>query len=251
MVGRRVALSSIGLTARFGDRTAVDSFSLQVPPGAICALLGPNGAGKSTTVKMLTGVLRPVAGTATVAGFDVVYQPLEVKRRVGVLPENLGLFDALTVEEHLLMTGPVYGVPRGETRHRAEQLVGALGLESARNTFAEKCSHGTRKKTALAMALLPNPQVLFLDEPFEGIDPVTSRSIQDLLSTVAARGMTVFLTSHILSIVERIATQTVLIRDGRIVWNSAADRTDTPLEQLYFDLVEPPRREELPWLGSR
>ena len=244
-------LLAIGLTARFGDRTAVDSFSLEVPAGAICALLGPNGAGKSTTVKMLTGLLRPTAGTATVAGFDVVAQPLEVKRRVGVLPENLGLFDALTVEEHLLMTGPVYGVSRAETRHRADQLIAVLGLESARNTFAEKCSHGTRKKAALAMAMLPNPKVLFLDEPFEGIDPVTSRSIQDLLAAAAARGLTVFLTSHILPIVQRLATQTVLIRGGRIVWNSAVDRAETPLEQLYFDLVEPPRQEDLPWLGSR
>ncbi len=239
----------VQLCARFGDKTAVDQLSLEVPAGAVCALLGPNGAGKSTSVKMMTGLLRPTSGRATIAGFDVTTDPIEVKRRIGVLPEHLGLFDALTVEEHLHMTGPIYGLARAETRERAAQLIRVLGLDDARRRYASRCSHGTRKKTALAMALLPNPRVLFLDEPFEGIDPVTSKSIRDMIAMLAARGVTVFLTSHILPIVEKIATQVVMILDGRIVWNAPASQMAGRLEEFYFDLVDPPPPEDLPWLG--
>lgn len=239
----------VQLCARFGDKTAVDQLSLEVPAGAVCALLGPNGAGKSTSVKMMTGLLRPTSGRATIAGFDVTTDPIEVKRRIGVLPEHLGLFDALTVEEHLHMTGPIYGLARAETRERASQLIRVLGLDDARRRYASRCSHGTRKKTALAMALLPNPRVLFLDEPFEGIDPVTSKSIRDMIAMLAARGVTVFLTSHILPIVEKIATQVVMILDGRIVWNAPDSQMAGRLEEFYFDLVDPPPPEDLPWLG--
>ncbi len=151
--------------------------------------------------------------------------PLELKRRIGVLPEDLGLFDDLTVEEHLLLTGDIYGVPRQETRARTTQLLHALSLEHGRRTFAAACSHGMRKKTAFAMALLPNPKVLFLDEPFEAIDPVTAKIMRDLLQSVARHGVTVFLTSHILSMVERIAHQIVMIRKGTKVWDSAGRRT--------------------------
>ena len=242
-------ISCNNLTRRFGQFTAVDSVSFEVQPGGICAFLGPNGAGKSTTVKMLTGLLLPSAGEAHVAGIDVARDPRAVKRIVGVLPENLGLFDSLTVEEHLLLSGPVYGLSANTTRDRADQLLRALALENGRRTFASDCSHGMRKKTALAMALLHNPRVLFLDEPFEGIDPGTSRAILDLLVEVAHRGVTVFLTSHILSIVERLATQIVIIQQGRIVWNSAPADLPRDLEQHYFDLLESHPEVDLPWLG--
>jgi ABC-2 type transport system ATP-binding protein len=238
------------LTRRFGNFTAVDRLTFEVAPGTICAFLGPNGAGKSTTVKMLTGLIPPTSGAVTVCGLDVAASPLEVKRRIGVLPEDLGLFDDLTVEEHLQLTGDVYGVRRSETRKRAGQLLRALSLEHGRNTFAASCSHGMRKKTSFAMALLPNPQALFLDEPFEAIDPVTSKIMRDLLVTAARRGITVFLTSHILPVVEHIADQLVMIRQGRIVWNSPASELPQALEQHYFDLVEAPAAEGLEWLGS-
>src|SRR5205085_5449534 len=138
---------------------------------------------------------------------------------IGVLPEDLGLFDDLTVEEHLLLTGDVYGIDRHQTRSRTSQLLHALSLEHGRRTFAAACSHGMRKKTAFAMALLPNPRVLFLDEPFEAIDPVTSKIMRDLLQSIARRGVTVFFTSHILSVAEQISTQFIMIRKGRIVWD--------------------------------
>ena len=243
-------ISCRNLTKRFGDHIAVDNLNLEVPAGSIYCFLGPNGAGKSTTVKMLTGLLKPTSGQAFVAGHDVVLEPLAVKRIVGVLPESLGLFGTLTVEEHLHLSGPIYGLSRHETHSRTDELLRALALDDGRETFIDHCSYGMRKKTALAMALLHNPRVLFLDEPFEGIDPVTSKTLRELMLTLAARGVTVFLTSHILSIVERLASQIVMIRDGHIVWNSRPDELPKSLEDVYFDLVETPIVEDLPWLGS-
>jgi ABC-2 type transport system ATP-binding protein len=237
------------LTRRFGDFEAVRDLNLEVEMGAICAFLGPNGAGKSTTVKMMTGLLAPTSGEVRVCGLDPTAAGLAIKRRIGVLPEDLGLFDDLTVEEHLLLTGDIYGVPRHETRARTTQLLHALSLEHGRRTFAAACSHGMRKKTAFAVALLPNPEVLFLDEPFEAVDPVTAKIMRDLLQSVARHGVTVFLTSHILSMVERIATQIVMIRKGEVVWNSTVAELPQSLEDHYFDLVETPVVEELEWLG--
>lgn len=238
------------LTRRYGRSTVVDGLDLDLPQGSVCAFLGPNGAGKSTTVKLLTGQLRPDSGEAMVAGWDVTRRPMELKLAIGVLPDRLGLFDHLTVEEHLQMLGPIYGLSRAETEARARQLMHVLGLEPAATTYADHCSHGTRKKTALAMALLHNPKVLFLDEPFEGVDPRTSRTIRDLLAGLADRGVTVFFTSHSLSIAERIATHAILLRGGRVVWNQPASALPATMEELYFDLIEAPNPQDLPWLGS-
>ena len=239
------------LTKSFGELMAVDQLTFDVAPGAICAFLGPNGAGKSTTLKMLTGLLTPTSGEATVCGLSITADSLAIKRRIGVLPENLGLFDDLTVEEHLKLTGRIYGLPRETARLRIDQLLGVLDLDGGRKTFARHCSHGMRKKTSLAMALLPNPEVLFLDEPFEAIDPVTSKTIHDLLVQAAAHGVTVFLTSHILSVVERIAHQFIIIRGGRIVLNVSAGELPGSLEQMYFELAERQETENLEWLGPR
>jgi len=237
------------LTRDFGEFRAVDRVSFQISRGSICALLGPNGAGKSTIMKMLVGLLEPTAGAVAVEGFDPQKEPLALKRICGVLPEGLGLFDDLTVWEHLELSGPIYGLKMAETRARAEQLLRLLALENGRHTLLSECSHGMRKKTALALALLHNPRVLFLDEPFEGVDPVTSKTIRDLLAAIAGRGITVFLTSHILSIVDRLAGRILMLRKGRIVWDSEKSEVKQPLEDLYFELVEPPRTEDLEWLG--
>lgn len=242
-------ISCRDLTRRFGDFTGVDRLTLEVAKGTICAFLGPNGAGKSTTIKMLSGLLAPTSGEAKVCGLNVANDCLAIKRKIGVLPENLGLFDDLTVEEHLLLTGQIYGLPRGVTLTRIEQLLQALSLEQGRDTFASECSHGMRKKTAFGMALLPNPEVLLLDEPFEAIDPVTSRIMHEVLVKAAGRGTTVFLTSHILSVAERIANQFVIIRGGKMVWNSLAEELPRSLEELYLELAESPMTEELEWLG--
>ena len=243
-------ISARNLTRRFGDFTAADNLNFEVARGAICAFLGPNGAGKSTTVKMLTGLLAPSSGEIQVCGLDVSRDSAALKRLIGVLPEDLGLFDDLTIEEHLSLTGSVYGLDKQTTRIRTDQLLRVLSLEHGRHTFAAASSQGMRKKTAFAMSLLPNPQVLFLDEPFEAIDPVTSKVMRDLLQSVAARGITVFFTSHVLSAVEQIATQLIMIRKGKVVWDSPVADVPVPLEQHYFDLVETPPVEDIEWLGS-
>jgi len=241
-------ISCRNLTKRFGDFTAVNGISLSVERGAICACLGPNGAGKSTTVKMLTGLLAPTSGDVTVCGQRVTVDAVEVKKRLGVLPEDLGLFEDLSIDEHLLLTADVYGLPKSVAADRIEQLIHALRLAPARRTFAGRCSHGTRKKTSLAMALLPNPEALFLDEPFEAIDPVTSKAMRDILVAASKRGVTVFLTSHILPVAQEIATQFLIIREGKIVWQAQAADLTAPLEETYFELAEPPTHGDLTWL---
>src|ERR1700676_354232 len=241
-------ISCRGLTKAFGDFLAVSGVSFEVRAGSICALLGPNGAGKSTLVKMLTGLMRPSSGTAEICGLAA--DDPELKRLVGVLPESLALFDALTVGEHLDLTGAVYGLKSSETQSRTEQLLRVLRLEHGRDTFIHQCSYGMKKKTSLAMALLPNPRALFLDEPFEGLDPITAETLRRQLRAIAQRGITVLLTSHILSMVDRVADQVVMIRRGEVVLDSAIRDLPKSLEESYFERVETMTAEDLEWLGS-
>ncbi|MEO8098588.1 MAG: ABC transporter ATP-binding protein [Acidobacteriota bacterium] len=238
-----------GLAKTYGEFRAVAGVSFDVKGGAVCALLGPNGAGKSTLVKMLTGLLQATGGSATVCGLTVGDPAL--KRIVGILPESLALFDALTVGEHLELTGAVYGLSKVDTRTRTAQLLRVLRLEHGRDTFIHQCSYGMKKKTSLAMALLPNPQALFLDEPFEGLDPITAETIRVQLRAIAARGVTVLLTSHILSMVDRVADQVVMIHRGGVVLDSAIADLPKGLEEMYFERVERTAAEDLEWLGVR
>ena len=243
-------ISCRNLTRRFGEKLAVNNVSFDLPDGTICALLGPNGAGKSTTLAMLSGLLSASEGEAVVAHTPAVPGSLELRRRIGVLPENLGLFDDLTVEEHLLLTGDVYGVARHETRRRMDQLLRLLDLDHGRHTFASACSHGMRKKTSLAMALLPEPRVLLLDEPFEGVDPVTARAMVDTLKQLSSRGVTTLMATHVLAAVEQVATELMIMRNGEIVWRSSG-QLDQPLEQIYVAHIGAREGEELEWLGSQ
>lgn len=245
-------IETIGLTRRFGDFVAVNNLNLQVPSGAIFGLLGPNGSGKSTTVRMLTGILKPTSGDATIDGSSIKTSPLDVKHKIGVLPEDLALFDSLTIWEHLKMCGPIYRLSRSETDARAEQLLKYLDLWSDRHRFVEQSSFGMKKKCALAMALLHNPKVLFLDEPFEGIDPVASRSIKDLLILMSQRGITILLTSHILEVVERLVHSFAVIVDGEIACSQTmkeTGRSGRTLEDVYFQYVERRAVEEFEWIG--
>jgi ABC-2 type transport system ATP-binding protein len=247
-----VMIEITGLTRRFGDFVAVHDLNVHVPKGDIFGFLGPNGSGKSTTVKMLTGILKPTAGDASIDGLSIRKSPLEIKRKIGVLPEDLALFDSLTIWEHLQMAGPIYGLSRNETESRAEQLLSYLDLWSDRHTYVEQSSFGMRKKCALAMALLHNPKILFLDEPFEGIDPVASRSIKDLLIHMSGKGITIFLTSHILEVVERLVHSFALIVHGEIVCSQTVEETiesGRTLEDIYFQYVTRRPVEEFEWLG--
>ena len=235
----------------FGEFAAVDNLTFEVPPGAICSLLGPNGAGKSTTIKVLTGLLPLTGGDARVGGYDVRADLAELRRCIGVLPDDLGLFDSLTVAEHLSLTAAVARLDSQTARHRSRQILEALDLESASDTFISACSHGMRKKTALAMAILPNPKFLFLDEPFEGVDPVTSRTVCDLLRQAARKGTTILLTTHSLSLAQNVATQFVVMLDGQLAWSGSATDVDGPLERHYFELVGPQQATRVEWLGWR
>jgi len=245
-------IETTGLSKKFGDFVAVHNLNLRVPQGSIFGLLGPNGSGKSTTVKMLTGILEPSAGDALIDGSSILKAPLEIKQKIGVLPEDLALFDALTIWEHLKLCGPIYGLSRSETDARAEQLLNYLDLWSDRHTFIEASSFGMKKKCALAMALIHNPRVLFLDEPFEGIDPVASRSIKDLLIMMSKRGITILLTSHILEVVERLVDAFAVIVHGEIAVNQTMAeilRAGRSLEEIYFEHVERRVVEDFEWIG--
>lgn len=236
------------LSKRFLDFIAVSDVSFTVPAGTIAALLGPNGAGKSTTLKLLSGLLIPTGGSATIAGFDLQKEPLAVRQVLGVVPETLGLFDDLSIEEHLRLTGSLYHLQPKDTAHRAEQLLDLLGLTEGARTFLRDSSYGMRKKTALAMALLPNPAVLVLDEPFEGIDPSTARAVYDLLATTAKRGTTILFTSHLLPVVQRLADVVMVMRQGELVWQARREQIDS-LEDEYFSLIGEAPLPALDWLG--
>ena len=241
-----------GLTRNFGNFVAVNNLYLQVSQGTIFGFLGPNGAGKSTTVKMLTGILKPSSGDALVDGLSIQTSPLEIKKKIGVLPEDLALFDSLTIWEHLKMCGAIYSLSNSETETRAEQLLNYLDLWTDRHTFIEQSSYGMKKKCALAMALIHNPKVLFLDEPFEGIDPVTSRNIKDLLVVMSGKGVTVFLTSHILEVVERLVHSFAVIVSGELACCQTMEemlRQDRTLEEVYFQYVERRHVEGFEWIG--
>jgi len=237
-----------GLTKRFGDFEAVKNLTLSVPPGTIYGFLGPNGSGKSTTVKMMTGLLQPSAGDASINGLSITAQALEAKRIIGVLPEGNALFHSLSIWEHLMLCGSIYGIPKAETEARGQQLLEILDLWTQRDTYADQTSFGMAKKCSLAMAVLHNPKVLFLDEPFEGIDPVSSRNIKDLLLLLVQRGVTIFLTSHILEIAEQLIQNFAIIVNGEIACQQSMAETGN-LEELYFQYVERAPLGDLSWIG--
>src|ERR1051326_6346149 len=228
------AIDARDLTKTFGTETVVRGGTLQVPSGTIFAFLGPNGSGKSPTVKLLTGPLAPTAGEARVCGRVVSVEDVRLRREIGVLPEDDALFPDLTIWEHLELCGRLYGIDRREADSRAIQLLRHLDLEHGRTTLVDKASTGMRKKCALAMALLHNPRVLFLDEPFEGIDPGSSRNIKDLL----------------LGLVERFA---IIVKGEVVCCQTVSElaRAGTTLERLYLGYAGKPDAGDLAWLGHR
>lgn len=249
-----LAIETHQLTRFFNDFCAVKGIELAVESGKFYGFLGPNGAGKSTTIKMLTGLLAPSGGQMIVLGHNMLdpRQALEAKRRMGVIPEDLALLDNLTAREYLTFVGRIHLMPRDTIRSRSEELLALLGLEDERKKLTLEYSHGMKKKLAMAAALLPNPDLLFLDEPFEGVDAVTSRAIRDLLSGFVARGSTVFLTSHVLEIVERLCTHVGIIVKGELVEQAALEtiRQGGSLEDRFLQQAgaHPEATRKLNWL---
>ena len=250
------AIETSGLTRTFGTLRAVDAINLQVERGTFYGFLGPNGAGKSPTIKMLTGLLAPTTGTMRILGEDIgdPERALAVKRRVGVVPENLSLFENLTAREYLTFIGRMYLLPRPTVRERSDELLAMMGLDGEEKKLALEFSHGMRKKLALAAALLPNPELLFLDEPFEGVDAIASRVLRDTLKRTVERGATVFLTSHVLEIVEKLCTHVGIIAAGKLVEQQPMTtlRANGSLEERFLQVVgaDQIERPKLSWLEA-
>jgi ABC-2 type transport system ATP-binding protein len=253
-----LAVETSALTRDFGSFRAVDGIDLAVPAGSFYGFLGPNGAGKSTTIKCLTGLLRPTSGSMRILGTDPQADPVGVKRRIGVVPEDLALFDRLTARETLTFVAQVHGIDRATATGRSDDLLELMELKSAAGTLVTDFSHGMKKKLSLAAALLPAPRLLFLDEPFEGIDAIASRQIKDLLAAFVRGGGTIFITTHVLEIVERLCDYIGIIQKGRLVaQGSMADLraggiTGQSLEERFLDIVGAPAGETrtLDWLAG-
>lgn len=259
------------LVRRFGELVAVDGVNLTVGAGQFFGFLGPNGAGKSTTIKMLTGLLEPTSGQMEILGLDFVRHSIEVKRQIGVVPEGLALFDRLTGAEYLTFAGRMYGLDRRTAAARAAELLEFMSLADRPKTLVADYSHGMKKKLALAAAVIHAPRILFLDEPFEGVDAIAAGTLKAMMNRMIARGVTIFLTSHVLEIVERLCSHVGIIHQGRLVAQGSIaelragveSRLAAPelarahagekltLEQIFLEIVGGSREaeQELSWLA--
>src|SRR6204780_1184781 len=275
------AIATQGLTRRFGYLVAVQDVNLSVSPGQFFGFLGPNGAGKSTTIKMLTGLLAASSGSIQVLGLDLAKNSVEVKRQIGVVPEGMALFGRLTGAEYLNFVGRMYGLDRQTAGKRTAELLDFMQLADQPKTLVTDYSHGMQKKLALAAAVIHGPRILFLDEPFEGVDAIASNTLKSMLQNMIARGATIFLTSHVLEIVERLCSHLAIIHKGRLVAQGSLEELRAgveaqaaaaltalvapheggapapapgeklTLEQIFLRIVGGTRRadQELSWLG--
>lgn len=265
------AIETTALTRRFGEFTAVQDVNLTVAPGQFFGFLGPNGAGKSTTIKMLTGLLAPTSGGIRILGKDLTANSAELKRHIGVVPEGLALFGRLTATEYLRFVGRMYGLDHATTLERTQELLEFMSLAGEGKKLITDFSHGMQKKLALAAAVIHGPKILFLDEPFEGVDAVAAGTLKSMLQGMISRGATVFLTSHVLEIVERLCTHIAIIHRGQLVaqgslpelragvTSPAAPSASPPtLEQIFLEIVgahragnlaATPPEQELSWLS--
>ncbi len=273
-------ISTQGLTRRFGELLAVENIDLCVAPGQFFGFLGPNGAGKSTTIKMLTGLLAPSSGRIEILGLDLETNPVEVKRQIGVVPEGMALFGRLTGSEFLNFAGRMYGLDRVTAAQRTAELLDFMQLADQPKKLVTDYSHGMQKKLAMAAAVIHGPRVLFLDEPFEGVDAIAAGTLKAMLQGMISRGATIFLTSHVLEIVERLCSHVAIIHQGRLVAQGSLEElragveAQTPtvsvnesgdgsgegallsgekmtLEQIFLRTVGGvrPSEQELSWLG--
>ena len=262
------AIQTSGLTRRFGALTAVEDVTLSVAPGQFFGFLGPNGAGKSTTIKMLTGLLEPSAGTIEILGQPFWAGALDLKRQIGVVPEGMALLGRLTAPEYLRFVGRMYGLDRVTTNQRTEELLDFMQLANETRKLVTDFSHGMQKKLAMAAAVIHGPKVLFLDEPFEGVDAIAAGTLKTMLMGMISRGATIFLTTHVLEIVERLCTHVAIISKGRLVANGSIEELRAgvtsalpgaeqeqrlTLEEIFLSIVgaggvqEP--AQELSWLS--
>jgi ABC-2 type transport system ATP-binding protein len=239
------------VTKRFGEKVAVDDVSLVIEPGDFVGLLGRNGAGKSTTLKMATGLVAPTTGRIEVLGLDIATRGLEARRLMGVMPEDMALLELLTGPQYLRFVGRMYGLDDAVIDRRTLELFDTLDLKPGARTLVADYSFGMKKKLALSSALIHGPKLVFLDEPFEGIDAVTNRTIKDILLSLQQRGVTLVLTSHILEVVERLCPRIAIIDEGKLKAFGTHDelgRGERTLESLFVELVGSTQKDPLSWL---
>ena len=262
------AIQTHALTRRFGALSAVDDVTLSVAPGQFFGFLGPNGAGKSTTIKMLTGLLEPTSGTINILGEPFSATSLGLKRQIGVVPEGMALVGRLTAPEYLRFVGRMYGLDKDTTNRRTEELLDFMQLANESRKLVTDFSHGMQKKLALAAAVIHGPKILFLDEPFEGVDAIAAGMLKVMLQGMINRGATIFLTTHVLEIVERLCSHVAIISKGRLVANGSIEELRAgvastlpgaeqeqrlTLEEIFLSIVgagtqqEP--AQELSWLA--
>ncbi len=237
-------ISADKLVKRFGSQVAVDTLSFEIPPGQIVGFLGPNGAGKSTTLKMLTGMLEPTSGSATICGFDLKTAPIEVKKHVGFVPESGAVFESLTGLEYLEMVAALYSIPQNAARARIKQFITFFDLSF--DTLTDKLlgaySKGMRRKVVITSALLHNPPVVFFDEPLDGLDANAAVGFKTLIQTLAREGKTIVYSSHILDVVERVCHRVIIIDKGKLILDGKPDElvatnNSGTLEKLFTQLT--------------
>jgi ABC-2 type transport system ATP-binding protein len=233
----------IHIVKRFGDVVAVNDLSLAVERGEFFVVLGPNAAGKTTTIKVLTGLIKPSSGTARVAGFDIQEQPIEVKRRMAYVPDFPFLYDKLTPWEFLRFTGELFQMDLPSIQRVGRELIERFGLGDFANKTIEGLSHGTRQRVAIVSALLHDPEVFVIDEPMVGLDPQHARVVKDVLKERSRNGMTVFLSTHQLSVAEELADRIGIIHRGKLIAVGTAEELrqqsgrEGPLERAFLTLT--------------
>lgn len=238
-------ITTTELTKRFGKLAAVDSLTMQVDAGELFGFLGPNGAGKTTTINMLTGLARPTAGTATICGYDIRTEAAQVKAITGLMPDTPHLYETLTGRQFVRFIADLYEIDPKRSDQRMEELLEAFDLTDAADLLIKSCSYGMQKKILLIAVLVHEPRVLFLDEPTSGLDPKSARTAKELLRACCARGCTVFMTTHILEIAERVCDRIGIINEGKLVAVGTMDElrqsyttTDLSLEDIFLELTE-------------
>ena len=234
----------IHLVKKFGDLVAVDDVTLTVRPGEFLAVLGPNAAGKTTTIKMIAGLIRPTSGSVRVAGFDVQTHPLETRKRLAYIPDFPFLYEKLTPWEFLRFTGQLFQMPEARLQTAARELIRRFSLEPYLNKTIEALSHGTRQRVAIASALLHDPEVFVIDEPMVGLDPFHVRVVKDILKERSQEGMTVFVSTHQLSVAEELADRIAIMNRGRFLAVGTSDELrrqtgtfDVALEETFLSLT--------------
>jgi ABC-2 type transport system ATP-binding protein len=252
MNGLAPAIEICDLRKVYGSKAAVDGLSLTVPRGSFFGFLGPNGAGKSTTIRMLTGLIPPTSGSIELLGMPIPEQEIEIKKRIGLVPDESLLFDRLTGAEFLEFVGRMYGLARPVAKERASELLGLFELADQPRKLIAEYSKGMRKRVAMAASLIHRPELFLMDEPFEGVDAVGARLMKDILLDQVRHGATIFLTSHVLEVVERLCDRVAIINEGKIVREGTMQElrsASETLEDVFVRVVGAERAfERLDWL---